>query len=669
MTDLAKLVVKLEAETGKYRNELEKSNKRLSRFARKQELEAAKAGKAIAAGLTVATGALVLMLRQTINTADGLQKLSDRLGAPVESLSQLRFAAERTGVASNKLDIGLQRMERRIAEVASTGRGEALPALNELGLSAEKLSELTIDKQFLVVADALQGVEDPADKVRLGFKLLDSEGVALLQTMKDGSQGIIDLAKESDALGNTISSNTAKQAAALKDELTNVQARANGLAQEMFVNLGPSFINIANSAVAALPALGDFGKALFEVLNGSEVAGANRGLTIANGKIKDLRADLAQIESPATTLAGKAKGFFTTPAQLAEERRLILQELNTQVELASIYQTKLDDLTISATRARAEKVQEISGGVSNVEIKLSDFQGTNTASSEVDRVSNENAKIISLQERKFATLRQLAIEADLSEQGIAQLRYERSLTALAEEETRLRERNLLTEDLAAGFRQAEQDALTLHEDKLTKITERGEAARRQVRIAGLQVAGDLVGALGAVFAEQSKEQRAAFAVEKSIALARAGVNLQAAIADRNTVKFPGNFFAIAEATATGLGAIAALKKINISGGREYGGRVTGGQYYEVGERGPEIFQAPAGGGRIIPNGAGAGGGITVNLIESTERAGEVEQGVDDTTVDVYVARIRGELTNDVLTGRGIAQALESTYNVKRAGGF
>ena len=51
-----------------------------------------------------------------------------------------------------------------------------------------------------------------------------------------------------------------------------------------------------------------------------------------------------------------------------------------------------------------------------------------------------------------------------------------------------------------------------------------------------------------------------------------------------------------------------------------GGPVGAGQDYLVGERGPEIFRAPSGGG-MIDNGSQGGGGVVINFnVEAIDSA-------------------------------------------------
>lgn len=61
-----------------------------------------------------------------------------------------------------------------------------------------------------------------------------------------------------------------------------------------------------------------------------------------------------------------------------------------------------------------------------------------------------------------------------------------------------------------------------------------------------------------------------------------------------------------------LNAFSNMANSLFDGARAGGGSVGGGRAYLVGERGPEIFM-PGTGGQIIPNGAGAGGGLNVYM--------------------------------------------------------
>ena len=178
-------------------------------------------------------GAAGAMAFQSLATgSDNLLKFSQRVGISVEALSQLKFVAEIGGLSIETFTMAMQRSTRRIAEAAQ-GTGEAKDALRELGLDASKLVQMKPDRQLEAIADAMLGVTNQADKVRLAMKLFDSEGVAMIQTMEGGSKAILDLRKEADALGGTLSTSQAKDFAAYNDSLVRLKTSFSDLGKAL----------------------------------------------------------------------------------------------------------------------------------------------------------------------------------------------------------------------------------------------------------------------------------------------------------------------------------------------------------------------------------------------------------------------------------------------------
>lgn len=199
--------------------------------------------------------------QRTLDAADKIQKLSIRLGASTEALSQLRYVADLSGVSFNTLTLGLQRMTRRVAEAAQ-GTGEAKDALRELGLDAEKLVLQRPEEQFESIADAMLNVGSQADKVRLAMKLFDTEGVSLLQTMEKGAAGIRAFRKEADEAGLTLTREMADKAAEANDKMTELNATMDGITQTLTIGLAPALTAIGEQLDSELKDIFTFAEAI-----------------------------------------------------------------------------------------------------------------------------------------------------------------------------------------------------------------------------------------------------------------------------------------------------------------------------------------------------------------------------------------------------------------------
>ena len=182
------------------------------------------------------------LITSTTEFGDRLAKLNDRLGLTPEFLSEMAFAAERSGVQFNVLELGFQRAIRRIAEFQATGKGTAKDVLPQLGLGIERLNELggDFEKILPIIADRLRAVGNEQQRVALAFKLFDSEGVKILQLLNQGSRGIAELRRQARELGATFSTEGAQRSAEFADALTNFQTVLGSVKRAVVIEFLPT---------------------------------------------------------------------------------------------------------------------------------------------------------------------------------------------------------------------------------------------------------------------------------------------------------------------------------------------------------------------------------------------------------------------------------------------
>lgn len=198
-------------------------------------------------GAIAIPGTLVFALNSARKELDEIAKTADRINITTEALSELDYVAGLTGVSTNTLNLGLQRMVRRISEAAA-GTGEAKKAIEELGLSAEDLNRLQADEQFKQIADAMSRVENEADKLRLATKLFDSEGARLVVTLKAGRSEIEKGQREAREFGLSLSRGALKEVENFNDALTRLQSVFKGAFRKIVVELAPILEAMANAA-------------------------------------------------------------------------------------------------------------------------------------------------------------------------------------------------------------------------------------------------------------------------------------------------------------------------------------------------------------------------------------------------------------------------------------
>ena len=235
----------IKARTAKFVKAMKNARKRIDRLKKSipgLSFALSKMG-ALTAG--IAGGGMLLMLKKTAENIDAQAKFADRIGASLKALGGLEHAANITGVKVEALRMGLQRMTRRVAEAAK-GTGEAKDALRELGLDAGKLTKMRPEEAFKHIAEAMNGVEGQADRVRLAMKLFDSEGVALVNTLALGAKGLDKMTREADMLGIALSRADAAQVEAANDAIARMDAAISGALRTAVVELSPLVGSLAD---------------------------------------------------------------------------------------------------------------------------------------------------------------------------------------------------------------------------------------------------------------------------------------------------------------------------------------------------------------------------------------------------------------------------------------
>jgi hypothetical protein len=181
-----------------------------------------------------ATAGIAKLVTASQKATNQMADFSLRLGDSAESLSAFAFAAEATGIQVSQSTIALQRQTRRIGEAAQ-GYGEAADAIKRLGLDAKELANLTPTQAFEQISESLTGIENQSVKIATAFKLWDTEGVGLVQTLDEVAR-FKKLAEESGAV---VTPEEVAAARGIRDAFTELRAESRSLGQNLTVIFGP----------------------------------------------------------------------------------------------------------------------------------------------------------------------------------------------------------------------------------------------------------------------------------------------------------------------------------------------------------------------------------------------------------------------------------------------
>ncbi len=160
------------------------------------------AGGAIIGGLTsAAAGAFEL--------GSALSEASQRMGVSVEGLQRLRLAAQETGISNEQLEGSMAKLNKSLGSL-QLGTKAATDSFALIGLSADDLKGKAPDEALRLIADALNKIPDPQQRIAIGSQLMGKSYAQLIPLINGGSAALDAYAEKSKKNGEVSTANAQK---------------------------------------------------------------------------------------------------------------------------------------------------------------------------------------------------------------------------------------------------------------------------------------------------------------------------------------------------------------------------------------------------------------------------------------------------------------------------
>ena len=168
-------------------------------------------------------GGLGALVTQSLKAADAIAKTADKVGLTTDQLQELRHAADLTGVKTNTLDMAMQRFSRRLGEAAQ-GKGELVKTLKQYNIAvADSTGRMRTNVDVLGdLADAIKNAGSDQERLRIAFKAFDSEGAALVNTLKNGRAGLDDFRDGAHRLGLVLDEDAIRASERANDRINDL---------------------------------------------------------------------------------------------------------------------------------------------------------------------------------------------------------------------------------------------------------------------------------------------------------------------------------------------------------------------------------------------------------------------------------------------------------------
>lgn len=362
---LGTLTIDLIAKVGGFVAGMDKAERSSAKWRRQIESDAKAAGSAIlsvgtvAAGAAVATASAGIVLLKTMsNQVIETDRWAKSLKLSTQELLAWQFAAEKAGVSGDQMADIFKDIGDKIGDAVLNKSGEAVDALNALGLSALKLSKITPDKQLLAIGEALSKIGTNAEKTTI-LESIGNDLSKLLPLFDNNNQKLqqfIQLAKD---YGVAPSPESIDDLVKVNNLFQDMEAQASGLKMEIAAGLAkvdlsplqnglddlkktftdPKVLQGLAEMVGGIASLvGWMGKAaselgrLVENFQGGQRVAANASRSEIERRIKNLESDL----NDQGFLAGVNRLGMDTGAKQKE-----LKELRERLAAVKNFQTSL----------------------------------------------------------------------------------------------------------------------------------------------------------------------------------------------------------------------------------------------------------------------------------------------------------------------------------------
>lgn len=537
-------------------------------------LTAAFSGAAITAGV-----------KSIIDGADSLNKASQKYGVAVEQLSALGYAGKLADVSLEAIGQGLKKLSTNMLDTAA-GTGEAKEAFKALGVDVKNAdgSLKSSDTVLGEIADRFAGMEDGAGKTALAVKLFGRAGADLIPLLNQGSKGLAEMKDEAEKLGVIVGGDLARASEQFNDNLTRLGTVTEAFGISIANTVLPSLNQFVEQLIAGVKAAGGFWEAL-------KLFGTINPFKNNQENIRAYSDELAAIERRlAYAIPEAERKSLTASADGLKKRIAYLKDVAALEANAGAGRGRLDARDLGPpTLAKAPTLtndEALKAAKKAAEEAAKAFREANEAiyeqalaaaeaDAQIEKLRNGYVDMI---EPAAKTMRELA-------------KFEEIAPALG-----------LSADQLERIRDAFQEKIDFEQygKPLKDITE------------DIKEQKDLARDLGLTF--QSAFEDAVIAGKKFSDVLKGLAQDIARIILRKTVTEPlGNF----------VGDMLKGLIPSFGGGKAAGGAVYPGQYYVVGENGPEVL-VPGTSGTVIPNGAAGGVVNNVSIVVNAEGDSRVQ---------------------------------------------
>ena len=567
-------------------------------------------------GAAAAAAVATAMVKSSLTQLDVLAKTSDALKIQQKNLQALQHQASLTGTSAQQLATNLERMQRRIGEVARKG-GAAGEALEEIGINAKEMVNLSADEQVVKIANAMGGMENASLRASIAMDLFGRDGIRMMKMLEqlkgEGLQGTI---TELENLGVALDRVDTAKVEQANDAMFKSQQVLEGIVNKVAVRISPTLEAMSNQFLNSARSSKGFEESVDSAFkNGLKVIGVFadglHGVSIIFKGLKVAAFTIAKVVNEAFRIMAKGTEGFVNLGIAAINKLISAANLipgvalpameaftsNAASMMAEFSEQAGKNLTGSINEFSEALMQPLPSQALDDFVKKAEEASTKIAEAAVGG-DKESGSVFGLTDDEKAALEekiQIIKDSLKTEQQLKNEAFQAEILAI-------REFGLLSEEA-----KAEADALELarvqkHADDMLAISKKSAEAEKRIEDAKNQAKMNAVKSTFSNLASlMNTSSKKLFAIGKASAIAGAIVDGYAAVQKTMaSVPYPFNIPLAAAQAVSSAAQVQGIAKTKIGG-------ASGGTSSFVGGV-PAVNTSSAGA-------SGGGGGQSVQQID------------------------------------------------------
>lgn len=229
---------------------------------------AVKWGTAVVGATTAVAGSVVAFGVKSAQSADHVDKMSQKIGVSRKAYQELAFVCSQSGTDVDQLQQGMKSLTAAM-DGARNGVSSNVEQFERLGVAVTN-SDGSFRKQedvFFDTVAALQGVSDETERARLATELFGRSGTELLPLLNSGAGSMDEMRKKAQELGLVLDDSTIDAGVRLTDTLDQLQRSVGAVFMELADAVMPVIEEVFGAVRDYMPQIKDAAGQLSPVIS------------------------------------------------------------------------------------------------------------------------------------------------------------------------------------------------------------------------------------------------------------------------------------------------------------------------------------------------------------------------------------------------------------------